>query len=195
MSSNTYIYTYQHTCRKGHSAYILQNAPFKAVIKRDHSGKKFVPFLGEGYYLWEENLDAAEYWGSRNYKSNHSIVEFVDCKIKQSDLLDFLNRRDIKYFNELKEIYINRREECRKWNLGVWIEFFKKMHSQEQERFPFYFFRAKEEICESELTKYKIKMNKIKLSSEGYQVDLNPYIMICIIDKSSFLYKESRLAG
>lgn len=195
MASNILVYNYQHTCKKGQPAYILANAPFKAVAKKDGLGRIFIPFLGEGYYFWEENLNAAEYWGARNYKSDHSIIEFVDCSIDSNDILNFIDRRDLNFFVELRDIYIQKREESRKWNLGVWIEFFKKLNSKKEELFPYYYFRAKEEISLEEREKYKLKPQKIKLSSEGYEVDLDPYIMICVTDKTLLTYKDCRLVG
>ena len=29
--------------------------------------KKIPPFAGEGYYFWEDNIDAAEWWGDVHY--------------------------------------------------------------------------------------------------------------------------------
>jgi hypothetical protein len=58
--SSSILYTYQHTCKKAQLAYVLCNAPFKSVKKKNHStGKISMPFLGEDYYLWEENIEAA----------------------------------------------------------------------------------------------------------------------------------------
>ena len=190
MASNTTTYTYQHTCKRGQKAYILANAPFRSVKKRTAGGKTFIPFLGEGFYLWEENKEAAEYWGKRNYNGQHSIVEYTDTQINNDDLLDFCNRRDIQFFKELQNIYIEKSPTSKNWNLGTWIEFFKKLHVENKVNFPFYFFRAQEEISEAERKKHQIGALKINLSSPGYSVDLDPYIMICATDKNKLIYSN-----
>src|SRR5688572_15455563 len=94
-------YTYQHTCLQGHDAYILKNAPFKAAVKKINGIQK-IPFLGEGHYLWEENVDAAIRWGKKHYDNKYTIVEYQDLKIKAEELLDLTDRRHISYFKDLQ---------------------------------------------------------------------------------------------
>lgn len=102
--SNYIIFTYQHTCKSSHDAFLKKNAPFKSVkIKLQNSNKFKIPFLGEGFYFWEENLSAAHKWGKKHCKNDYKILEYIDLKIDKDDILDFLNRRHISYFEDLKK--------------------------------------------------------------------------------------------
>lgn len=193
MSDNIYCFTYQHTCKTGHPAYLRANAPFKSVKKKLKYGKTFIPFLGEGFYLWEENIAAAQYWGARQYDRKHSIVEFVDCAIPKDDMLDFINRRDLSFFRDLIAPYVKARPNCKSWDLGTWIEFFKDLNTKDNKLFPYFFLRANEEISEKERAKFKIEKDSMKLSSEGYTVDLDPLIMICVIDKDRLIHSGCRI--
>jgi len=45
---------------------VEKNGPIKAVFK---------PYLGDGYYYWDNNIKAAHWWGSNNYGGNYMICE------------------------------------------------------------------------------------------------------------------------
>ena len=188
--SNKSVFTYQHTCKLGHKAYILKSAPFKSsIVKRQ--GKPKYPFLGEGYYLWEENLEAAIRWGSKRYGNDYAIVEYEDLEIENEDLLDFLNRRHTKYFEELKIVYEKRIPKSRTWKLGQWIEFFKQLNQKEKGIFPFTFIRAEENLpIMNENDKVKRKI----FFAEGldYFTFLSPLLILCVIDKRKMNFQEQR---
>lgn len=79
-----------HTCsQKGGKDYVLENAPFLA--KNNAQNRKF-QFLGEGYYLWENDIEQAKYWGKVHYDNSFFIVEF-EYDIEDKLLLD-LNARE-----------------------------------------------------------------------------------------------------
>ena len=48
--------------------YRLRRGPWKSLMV-DGNGrpKRHPPFAGEGYYFWEDNMDAAEWWGDVHY--------------------------------------------------------------------------------------------------------------------------------
>lgn len=190
---NNYIFTYQHTCKKGQVAYILHNAAFKSVTTPLNNGNKVIPFLGEGYYYWEENIAAAHRWGNHHYKGIYNIVEYEDCEIETEFLLDFLNRRDLQFFNELRNKYIQLRPKCAEWKIGVWIEFFKKLNTKSEEMFPFLFFRADENYPD-EKENHQLKKKHL-FGSGGYYLYLDPLIILCCIDKRKFIYKSKKLVA
>jgi len=178
---SNYLFTYQHTCAKGVKAYILHKSAFKSTIKKKENGKLYIPFLGEGFYYWEENIDAAHSWGKRHYKNEYNVVEYIDSVISRDETLDFLNRRDLKYFKELIEIYKNKRPESKKWFIANWIEFFKKLQKINQEKFPYIYFRADENHPD-------IRMNdemkaKTEFNYSGYYTFLDPLIILCAVNK------------
>lgn len=178
---NNYVFTYQHTCDKGVHAYILNKSAFRSIIRKRENGKEYLPFLGEGYYYWEENIEVAHNWGKRHYKSNYNIVQYKNCTIPQSDVLDFLNRRDLKYFKNLIEIYTKRRPESKKWFIANWIEFFKKLQRENLENFPFKYFRADENHPDIRINN-EMK-GKNDFNATGYYAFLDPLIILCAMNK------------
>lgn len=191
--SSFIVFTYQHTCKTGHDAYILQNAPFKAVKKKSPNGGPIkIPFLGEGYYFWEENIDAAIRWGKKHYDNKYSIVEYIDVNILDDELLNLTNRRNIQYFKELQAIYIQKRPACEKWRLGTWIEFFKKLRDQNEVNFPFKYIRADEHLPEKEELGYN-KEKTFFADGLPYYTFLSPLLMLCVLDKKELKFKEKRI--
>lgn len=190
--SNITEYTYQHTCRKGHQAYILNKAPFFSSKKRTPNGKIKFPFLGEGYYLWEENLDAAIRWGVIHYKNDYCIVEYKDCILKNDLLLDFLNRRDIKYFKELIQKYKEKRPKSKNWKIAQWIEFLKKINKTDSKIFPFLYIRADENLpSRKENDRLKEKTNFTE--NVEYYTYLSPLLIINVLDKDKLKFKDNKI--
>lgn len=66
------------------------------------------------------------------------------------------------------------------------IGFFKNLNKINATKFPFYFWRMKEEISIEEI-KIGLISNNIGLPSNGYSVDLDPIIIICITISKSIL--------
>ena len=189
---SSYCYTYQHTCSISHDAHILVNAPFKSAVKKSPNGIPKIPFLGEGYYLWEENVDAAIRWGKKHYANKYRIVEYVDVSINVDDLLDLTNRRDISYFKELQKNYIDIRPASAKWAIGTWIEFFKKLKALDELKFPFNYIKSDEHLPEREKGEYE-RGKTYFADGLPYYTYLEPLYMLCIIDKKQLTFKEKRL--
>ena len=189
---SNYCYTYQHTCKDGHDAYLLQNAPFKAAIKKSPNGKIKIPFLGEGYYFWEENIAAANRWGVKHYANKYRIVEYENLTIPEDSMLDLTNRRHINYFKELQHIYIEKRPACTNWPIGVWIQFFKKLHLKNEVEFPFNNIKADEHLPEKEKDEYD-RGKTYFADGLPYYTYLEPLYMLCIIDKKQMSFREKRL--
>lgn len=187
--SNITIYTYQHTCRKGHNAYILKEAPFKAPVKKTPIGTFKIPFLGEGYYFWEENNVAADDWGEKHYAGNYNVVEFEALKIPNDELLDFLNRRNMRYFNDLREEFISKRPLSKNWPIGAWIEFFKKLRQTNFELFPFNYIRADENLP-NDKENNKIKGKELFAENVHYYTFTNPLLILCVLDKKKIECKS-----
>lgn len=190
--SNFILYTYQHTCEKGQQAYILQKAPFKSSIKKGESGKQKIPFLGEGYYLWEENIPAAYRWGEIHYNNEFNVIEFEDLHISKENLLDFSDRRNLNYFNELRNIYISKRPESANWKIGIWIEFFKKAKKLDDKLFPFNYIRADENLP-NKLENDTLKEKTYFVDGLDYYTFLSPLYILCIIEKKNMNFKKKRL--
>jgi hypothetical protein len=187
--SNILVFTYQHTCKRGSTAYILKNSPFRSPVTKTRNGKFSIPFLGAGHYLWEENIDAATRWGRVHYNNIYSIIEYVDLEIPDAQLLDFKNRRDTQFFEEVVVDYVNKCPERKNWALGQWLEFFKKLNRLGKLNFPFNYIRAEENLPNE--NENNARKKKILFSNDqAYYTYTSPLFIMCIIDKKNLKFRS-----
>lgn len=174
---------FQHTFRKTNNKNILNQVPFKSKIK-NKGGKKRVPFIGEGFYFWESNIDGAVRWGNKKYgEGGYSILEIKDWDINTEDLLDLTNRNHAKYFSELKQVYLAANEKAKNYCVGTWIEFFKKVHLVDKKSFPFKLIKSEENMSPKKSKKEGIDFEINHYSASGYYTSLNPLYILCCTEK------------
>jgi len=189
--SNFILYTYQHTCKAGHPAYILAKSPFKAVV-RMVEGKKKIPFLGTGYYFWEENKEAAHRWGKNHYYNKYNVIEYKDLKISKSDLLDLGDRRDLAYLEEIKKPYIAKNPKFKNWRIANWIEFFREETKKDSTIFPRKFIRAEENLPDNEENN-NLKKKVFFTEGVSYYTYASPLLIVCVLDTSKMDFKTKTL--
>jgi len=72
-------FTVQHTCSKvSGEEQVLKDFPFLSIYEPE---KNKTPFLGEGYYFWDYNLEYAKVWGKNHYSNDYYICQsdiFID---------------------------------------------------------------------------------------------------------------------
>ncbi|WET47711.1 hypothetical protein PYS58_14120 [Chryseobacterium indologenes] len=185
---NDIVCDVQHTCKKSPPAYLIHNAPFKSPKTKFSNQQESIPFLGEGYYFWEENPDAAHSWGKRHYSNVYSIVEYSDLTLEGNSLLDLLDRKYSKYFRELISQFEKKNPRFKTFLLGQWIEMFKNLHLKDGKTFPYLYIRADEHFPDSRDNQSLRQM--IRLSKKGYHTYLEPLIIICIIEKKDIVCKN-----
>ncbi|WP_315101003.1 hypothetical protein [Capnocytophaga sputigena] len=94
-----------HTCKQdGGKDQVLKEAPFFAKENQQLNKEQF---LGSGYYLWEDDIEQAKYWGKERYNNQYYIVAF-QCEIDEDFLLDLNSREGQKEFFELYSLYEKR---------------------------------------------------------------------------------------
>lgn len=181
---------YQHTCKKGENAYILNTAPFKSFIKIIKKTKKIIiPFLGEGYYFWEENIEHSHVWGKSRYNNHYNIIEHEDWEIEEKLVFNLLDRKMLMYFDELKKNYIDVNPKFQKWTEAQWIEYLKK----ERKGFPFEYIRAEENFPKHLELKNNVRYSKFVEHSD-ILMNMNPIYVLCVINKSSLKgYKKKSI--
>lgn len=174
-----------HTCFKnGGRDYVLAEAPFNSIF--DEQNNK-LPFLGTGFYLWDNNIEMAKDWGEKRYSNNYFIVEF-GMNLENGIFLDLVgSRQHIIYFseliNKLKDKGYDRTE---KWTIGAFIEYLKRISRVIPGIFPFKIIRA----VDNSITPAKqFKFDFVK-GKQGY-INLNPRYVICLIEKND-LYLTSK---
>jgi len=66
-------FTVHHTCKKeGGKEGVIKNFPFLSEYSPSEGN---TPFLGQGYYFWDFNLDYAKVWGKNHYNGNFYVCE------------------------------------------------------------------------------------------------------------------------
>ncbi len=133
-----------HTCRlNGSVGFIERNAPFFAQDSPDKPHR--APFLGEGYYLWDDDEPAAHKWGKFLYRGKYYVVEVI-VPHSEEEFLDLCSRPVLRKWNEM----VTRLEEkgimARNLPVGKTFEFLRRLHAENPERniFPFTMVRAME---------------------------------------------------
>lgn len=137
-----------HTCKQdGGEDYVLKNAPFFAKEIQQINEEQF---LGSGYYLWEDDIEQANYWGEVHYNNQYYIVAF-ECEIDEDFLLDLNNREGQKEFFELYKLYEKRAKQInrnvKKNPLNTFFNFWFKGKSGI--KFAYKTIKVKDEIASS----------------------------------------------
>jgi len=176
-------YTLNHTCsKKGGKSHVEQNAPFISEYKPKENKK---PFLGEGYYFWEYNLDFAKIWGKKHYQNYFYVLEcIVDISCDDSFYLDLVgNRKHLVGFVELLwEFKLIHEEGTKGIDLCYIIDYLRNRCPEEA--FPFKIIRAVDNKNQ-EKAGIKISFND-KLSNFTI---LNPKIIFSFKNKKEIPYK------
>ena len=75
-----------HTCKQDNGEdYVLANAPFPSRYSDKHPERD--PFLGEGRYLWYNDLNQAHWWGECRLKCPYYVLE-IGVPYAEGDFYD-----------------------------------------------------------------------------------------------------------
>jgi hypothetical protein len=161
---------------KGGKKYVIENVPFYSAYLPNQNK---IPYLGAGYYFWDDNIEMAHIWGKTHYKNNYFIVE-GDLKCDDEKIFDLVgNRRHISYFAEILEKFREKNYNRDNWEIGKFIEFLKDLENDDRYKgiFPFKVIKAIDNSWRNKQKSFKFVKNK-----KGY-IYLDPKIMLCFIEK------------
>lgn len=169
-----------HTCR-----YTTESVPdrinagpvLSSIYDRHGKLKNKPPFAGDGYYFWEDNIDAAEWWGEVHYNKKYRIFR-IDLKLRYDDksLIDLIGSRQ---HLKLMLAQINKarmRINTEGWKFHHFIAYFRRMQSSQPGIFPYKMIR----FNDSRLN-FKIQQPLLLNDSEK-RILLNPFYIICVFD-------------
>lgn len=160
----------------------MSNFPFLSTYE-PQKGK--TPFLGEGYYFWDYNLEYAKIWGKNHYANNFYICQ-SDISIENSDDSLFLdlagNRIHLVGFIELLWEFNLIHEEGTKGIDLCWIIDYLRTKCP-AEVFPFEIIRAVD-YNNNERAGIKVIFNEGKKSF----TILNPRIIFSFKNKKSIVH-------
>jgi hypothetical protein len=159
----------------GNDKEVETKGPFKTTDKN--------PYLGYGYYFWDNNIEMAHTWG-RVHCDNKYIICQANLNLKSEVFLDLVGSRDdIMYFEKLINTFGVKHKP-----IGQIIEYLKKIESDGkfQGIFPFKVIRALD-YDKDKFKKYKFADNK-----KGY-TSLRPVFIICLIEKNNLILSEFKM--
>lgn len=177
-----------HTCLNTEDVdKIERDGPFKA-IHNPTTGKQ--QFLGTGYYFWDNNIEAAKFWGNVHYKGNYLIFE-ANLTIPEERFLDLVgSRKAMIYAQALMKRFKDRNQNSEYWELGKFIEFMKEVANKPgfKDVFPYTVFRAVDNSAAvKDDNKYFFVAEKTNYTN------LNPRLVICLAEKSSLVLQNFRV--
>lgn len=175
--------TVHHTCSKdGGRVQVESKAPFLSEYLPEE-GKR--PFLGEGFYFWEFNIDYAKVWG-KNHCSNYFYITEAIVDLSYTDPEYFLdlvgNRKHLMHFvSLLREFEIIESNAIDGIDLCYIIDYLRSEFHVSV--FPFKVIRAIDYLNDDNVG-IKIPFNN-KLENHTF---LNPRMLICYKSKEDILY-------
>src|SRR5277367_517215 len=108
----------------------LAAGPVRSLMTNaDGTPKVNPPFAGEGFYFWEDNLDAAIWWGEKHYVQKGKLYRIFGIDLKLEDdgttYLDLVgNRKQLKLLDEL--ITKTKKEtNCVDWKFHNFISYWR----------------------------------------------------------------------
>lgn len=181
---HTLHYLLHHACAcAGGAEYVLREAPFFSVYDE---GSRRLPFLGSGYYFWDDNLDMAHKWGRTHYKNSYFVLE-ARCKISSDLILDLVGtRKDLRFLSQILDQFKKSGYARGGWSISQIIEFMKRLSAEfDQGIFPFQAIRAIDHSAR------EAAHERIKFCNDperGQYMLLNPRILVCFPEgKRAFL--------
>lgn len=146
---------------------IEDSGPFKMEIGN--------PFLGNGYYFWDDHIDLAHWWGRNHIKRDYVICE-AQLEVDNTIFYDLVgSRQDMMHFKELI-----RTLKLEKLAIGQIIELLKEVNSRPDKKgiFPYKVIRA----IDISHSSYEQEHYKFVKDRKG-ETNLAPRIIICLIEK------------
>ncbi len=182
MSTNHIVTKGHHTCEKCQKAYAIANAPFKSCYNKLTNNE---PYLGDGFYFWDDNLPLAEWWGKIHYNNSYTILEY-DLDLFGDHFLDLVgSRQDFIYFQTLVD-RIRQYPGCENFGVCKCIKFLLEREKSKQGTFPIRIVRA--------LDISRVEGMEFAENKKGRML-LDPRIIICFFDKNDIPLRTAKVVG
>ena len=158
----------------------LRKGPVISLMEKHGRPKKMPPFAGEGYYFWEDNIDAAEWWGGVHYinKGKDYRIFRIDLTFNYEDnsFLDLIgSRQHLKLVEKLVE-KTRKNVNCEGWKLHNFISYFRRVELHKKGTFPFKILRFNDYNLNPKFQNY-IQLNEF----QGNML-MNPFYIVCVFD-------------
>ncbi|MEQ9415882.1 MAG: hypothetical protein RIF39_18745 [Cyclobacteriaceae bacterium] len=161
----------------------LKLGPVKST-SFDSSGqpKQKPPFASDGYYFWEDNIDAAEWWGLVHYvrrKKQYRIFKLDIDLLYDGSFIDLIgNRQHLKLMAALIK-KTRMRIDCTDWKFHQFITYFRRLEARQKGIFPFKMIRFNDSKLNPKIHE---PLALIDHEKQQNNVLLNPFYIICVFE-------------
>jgi hypothetical protein len=181
-----------HTCLQDNGEeFVIANAPFLSTYVNEENINK--PFLGEGFYFWEYDLDMAIYWGEKHYKQTSYYV--IEAEIECEDEFFFDLVGNVFHLEHLRNLIVLAKQlfpqKANNLDLSTLIELLKDLHNNDPRysgMFPFKIIRSLNNPINH---KEYITYNKFK---NWNKLLIKPVYMLCVIEKKYISLHSKKIA-
>lgn len=159
----------------------LKLGPVKStIVDRKGNKKTKPPFAGDGYYFWDDSIEAAEWWGAVHYasrKKKYRVFRInVELRYDDNSFFDLIgSRQHLKLLGQLiKKTKMSI--PCDGWTLEKFITYFRLQESKAKGLFPYKMIRFNDYSLNPKIHDY------IALSDEKHKALMNPFYIICVFE-------------
>lgn len=166
---------YQTVEDRNNDEEIMKKAPFLCALTDKNGvpkkGNK-VPWLGEGYYFWDTNIQDAHWWGNTVYAQQGYIICRTEYDAHSEQLYDLLG--DLMQLNQFIECakLIKKKNGLKHINFTVVLEYLRKLPT-------FNYTAVRIMPCRNQFCK-----SEIEFSNNQYTVPYLQKVQICFFDKT-----------
>ena len=167
-----------HSCsNKSGFDHVLRNAPFLSVFD-NKTGRR--PFLGSGFYFFDNNRGEAEEWGRTHYNNQYCILE-ANMTINDKIFFDLvgatLHQQKLELLRSKFADYGFPRDN---WQIGKFIEFLKRLNTSDQYK-GIFSYEAIRAVDVTPKPKFLVKFASKNKSNSVHYTNLAPKYIICLI--------------
>jgi hypothetical protein len=171
-----------HSCsNKGGYYYVFENAPFMSIFDEKIGNR---PFLGTGYYFWDNNRNVAEEWGRKHYNGHYCILEAL-LRIENDIFFDLVGSTlHQQMLITLSQKFVDYGFSRDNWQLGKFIEFLKDLNNNSDYHGVFRY-KAIRAMDVTPKPGFLVRFVRKKKTKDIHYTDLAPRYIICIISLES----------
>lgn len=158
---------------------------FSTVLDRAGNSKPKPPFAGDGYYFWEDNIEAADWWGLVHYRrrgKDYRVFKIdLELSYETGVFLDLIgNRQHIEFMAEL----IRKTKQnipCTDWKFHQFIAYFRKTAERNPRLFPYKMMRFNDAKLNPKIQE---PLTLTESESSSKFLLLNPFYIVCVFELS-----------
>lgn len=166
----------------------IKTGPVKSTVL-DENGKvkEKPPFAGDGYYFWEDSIEAAEWWGGVHYvdkKKQYRIFKIdIELRYDNNSFFDLIgSRQHLKLLGQLiKKTRMSVPSDG--WTLEKFISYFRLLEKRKKGFFPYKMIRFNDYSLNPKIQDY------IPLSNSKSIALMNPFYIICVFEEADLSLK------